>query len=304
MEKLISIKNLNTYYGRKKALNNVSFDVYQGEVIGVVGHNGAGKSTLFKSILGINKSISGDIYFFKPSFDLKNDIGYLPEERGLFDKMKVKEQILFFGSLKGCTKEVLTKNMMFWANYFGVKENLEKKLYTLSKGNQQKVQFIIAMVHEPSLLILDEPFSGLDPLNTEIFLKAIQILKEKGTTILYSSHRLDSVEKLSDRIIFLKEGLLIYNNNLEEIKKKYSLVLEVKNKSLDIDFLEKNHFTFNCSNGVFEIFLKSENEAEIIYKSLVEKYSEIFHVRPIAINDIFKDIYGEKSEGAYNNHEE
>lgn len=301
MTTLLNIQNLNTYYGKKQALYDINMEIRKGEIIGIVGHNGAGKSTLFKSILGINKSVNGEIIFLESDFDLKNDIGYLPEERGLFDKMKVKDQIMFFGSLKGKQKSFLTENMLFWANYFGLNDSLEKKLYMLSKGNQQKIQFIIAVIHNPKLLILDEPFSGLDPLNMDLFQNAINLMKEKKTTILYSSHRLDCVEKLSQKIIFLKDGYKLYDDDIDNIRKKYPSILEVKNESLNIDFLNKKGFQYKIENGVCEIYLENEKDAECIYESLTNKYSEIFYIRKNDINEIFKDIYALNDEGGDDN---
>lgn len=303
MTTLLNIQNLNTYYGKKQALYDINMEIRKGETIGIVGHNGAGKSTLFKSILGINKSLNGEIIFSESNFDLKNDIGYLPEERGLFDKMKVKDQILFFGSLKGKQKSFLTENMLFWANYFGLDDSLEKKLYMLSKGNQQKIQFIIAVIHNPKLLILDEPFSGLDPLNIDLFQNAINLMKEKKITILYSSHRLDCVEKLSHKIIFLKDGYKLYDDNIDNIRKKYPSILEVKNESLNIDFLNEKGFQYKIENDIYEIYLENEKDAECIYESLTNKFSEIFYIRKNDINEIFKDIYALNDEEGGDNNE-
>jgi|AKZA01.1.fsa_nt_gi ABC-type uncharacterized transport system, ATPase component len=296
MKTFLSINNLNAYYGEKKALSAVQLEIYQNQIIGVVGHNGAGKSTLFKSILGINKNIEGEINFSEIDFNLKNDIGYLPEERGLFDKVKVKEQLLYFGYLKGKDKKFLLQNIEFWATYFKVEKYLDQKLYTLSKGNQQKIQFIISILHNPKLLILDEPFSGLDPVNSDLFLNAIRKLNKSGITILYSSHKLESVEDLSDKVIFIKEGEIIYYDTLDKIKGEYPLILEVKNSTLTSEKLANAGFHFENEMGIFRVFIKKEEEAEQIYDMLETKFCEQFYIRTNDINDIFKDIYENKGE--------
>ncbi|GEL76971.1 ABC transporter ATP-binding protein [Tenuibacillus multivorans] len=224
----IEVSELSKAFSDKNVLDHFSMDLKRNEVLGVIGHNGAGKTTLFKLILQMYTPDSGEIKINDESFDLKNDVGYLPEQRGLFAKTDVYSQLLAFGYLKGKSKEDLQPNIEFWLDFFSVEDYKREIVANLSKGNQQKIQFMTAVIHNPKLLILDEPFSGLDPINVDLFIDAIDYMKEEGCSIIYSSHQLDSIEHLSDRLLFIKGGKKIYLDYLENIKEQYGYRLKLR----------------------------------------------------------------------------
>ncbi|MFA1819535.1 ABC transporter ATP-binding protein [Virgibacillus oceani] len=286
----LEINNITKKFGDKTALRHFSMDLKENEVLGVIGHNGAGKTTLFKLILDMYKPDQGEITISDQTFHIKNDIGYLPEERGLFGKTDVYSQLLGFGMLKGKNRTELMSNIDFWMEFFQVEEYRNEMPANLSKGNQQKIQFITAVIHYPAFLILDEPFSGLDPINVDVFADAIQYMKKKGSTIIYSSHKLDSIEHLSNRLLFLKDGKKIYLDYIENIQKKYGHRLKVKNDSLTETMLLDHGFQFECINGVFEITLQERKDAEYIAALLPNTYSEMFLIEKPSIEEIFKHI--------------
>ena len=212
----LKIENLNKSYGDFKALKNISFEVDNGQILGILGRNGAGKTTTIKSIMGIIEPESGSITF--NGVDIrksKTSIGYLPEERGLYINANVKDQLLYFAMLNGMTKEKANAEIKRRLKEFGISQYIGSKVKTLSKGNKQKIQLISAILHKPDIVILDEPFSGLDPVNIELFKTTVKNLKKEGATILFSSHRMEDVEEMCDRIVMVKKGEIIENNTVE-----------------------------------------------------------------------------------------
>ena len=225
----LKIENLNKSYGDFKALKNISFEVDNGQILGILGRNGAGKTTTIKSIMGIIEPESGSITF--NGVDIrksKTSIGYLPEERGLYINANVKDQLLYFAMLNGMTKEKANAEIKRRLKEFGISQYIGSKVKTLSKGNKQKIQLISAILHKPDIVILDEPFSGLDPVNIELFKTTVKNLKKEGATILFSSHRMEDVEEMCDRIVMVKKGEIIENNTVEGLIEKYSRGNEVE----------------------------------------------------------------------------
>ncbi len=286
----LEVTEITKKFGGKTALHHFSMELRENEILGVIGHNGAGKTTLFKLILKMYLPDQGEISINDQSFHLKNDIGYLPEERGLCAKTDVYSQMLAFGYLKGKNKSEIQSSLHFWMDFFKVEEYKNQILANLSKGNQQKIQFITAVLHQPKLLILDEPFSGLDPINVDLFIEAIQYMKEKGSTIIYASHKLDSLEHLSNRLLFLKDGKKVYLDDIENIQQRYGYRLKIKNDSLTEKMLFKHGFQFEIQNGVFEVVLQDKKDAEHIASLLPNKYSEMFLIEQRSIEEIFKLI--------------
>lgn len=287
----LEINQVTKTFGEKVAIHDFSMELQNNEVLGVIGHNGAGKTTLFKLILDMYVPDRGEIKINDKSFHIKNDIGYLPEQRRLYGKTDIYSQLLAFGFLKGKRKGELQSNIDFWLKFFGVEDYKNDLLANLSKGNQQKIQFITAVIHQPKLLILDEPFSGLDPINVDIFMDAIQYMKaENGCTVIYSSHQLDSIEHLSNRLLFLKNGKKIYLDSIENIREKYGYRLKIKNDSLHEKMLEEHGFPFERNNGIFDIKLGSKEDAKYIASLCSNEYSEMFLVEQESIEDIFKHI--------------
>ncbi|MBP7506298.1 MAG: ATP-binding cassette domain-containing protein [Prolixibacteraceae bacterium] len=216
-------ENVNKNYSGFQALTDVSLNIEKGQVFGLLGPNGAGKTTLIRIINQITAPDSGMVYFDgRPlnSNDIYN-IGYLPEERGLYKKMKVGEQALYLSQLKGLDRKTALKRLKHWFEKFEIQDWWDKKVMELSKGMQQKVQFICTVLHEPKLLIFDEPFSGFDPINTNILKEEILNLKEKGATIIFSTHNMSSVEEICDHIALINKSKKILDGNIHEVKASY-----------------------------------------------------------------------------------
>lgn len=220
---MLRVCNVTKKYGDLVAVNNLSFEVEKGEIFGLLGLNGAGKTTTFRMILGLIDDYTGNIYLDNKKIDysITDKIGFLTEERSLLLKLTVLEQIKFYGVLKGMDENTIEKKLDYYLDLFNIKEYKNKKIKELSKGNQQKIQFITSIIHEPKLLILDEPFSGLDPINVELFKKEILELKEKGTSIIFSSHRMEHVELFCEKLVVLVKGKTVLNGYLKDIKKEY-----------------------------------------------------------------------------------
>lgn len=220
---MLKVENVTKYYGDLKAVDNLSFEVEDGCIFGLLGLNGAGKTTTFRMIMGLIDDYTGSITLDgkKIDYSMTDKIGFLTEERSLLTKMTVVEQVKFYAILKNMKEEDIIKKLDYYLNKFGISEYKYKKIKELSKGNQQKIQFITSIIHEPKLLILDEPFSGLDPINVELFKKEILELKEKGTSIIFSSHRMEHVELFCEKLVVLVKGKTVLNGYLKDIKKEY-----------------------------------------------------------------------------------
>lgn len=220
---MLKVENVTKYYGDLKAVDNLSFEVEDGCIFGLLGLNGAGKTTTFRMIMGLIDDYTGSITLDgkKIDYSMTDRIGFLTEERSLLTKMTVVEQVKFYAILKNMKEEDIVKRLDYYLDKFGISEYKYKKIKELSKGNQQKIQFITSIIHEPKLLILDEPFSGLDPINVELFKKEILELKEKGTSIIFSSHRMEHVELFCEKLVVLVKGKTVLNGYLKDIKKEY-----------------------------------------------------------------------------------
>ena len=220
---VLEIRNLEKQFASVKALDDISFDVAQGSICGLLGPNGAGKTTLLRIINGILSSDAGSVKVLgkDASLDDSRNIGYMPEERGLYDKMRVEDQIMYFGQLKGGDKKRLREVMNEYLELFNLEGNSRRKIKELSKGNQQKVQIISTLVHEPELVILDEPFSGFDPINGAILQQLIARLHEKGTTIMLSSHNMPAIEEMCSDIALVNHGKLLVKDSIENIKEAH-----------------------------------------------------------------------------------
>jgi len=220
---MLKVENVTKYYGDLKAVDNLSFEVEDGCIFGLLGLNGAGKTTTFRMIMGLIDDYTGSITLDgkKIDYSMTDKIGFLTEERSLLTKMTVVEQVKFYAILKNMKEKDIVKRLDYYLDKFGISEYKYKKIKELSKGNQQKIQFITSIIHEPKLLILDEPFSGLDPINVELFKKEILELKEKGTSIIFSSHRMEHVELFCEKLVVLVKGKTVLNGYLKDIKKEY-----------------------------------------------------------------------------------
>jgi ABC-2 type transport system ATP-binding protein len=251
---LLSIENINKRYANHVALDNVSFSIPKQSIFGLLGPNGAGKTSLIRILTQITQADSGKILFDNELLNPKHiyQMGYLPEERGLYKKMKIIDQLLYFAELKGLSNKEAKQKVKYWIDRFDIKDWLPKKVEELSKGMQQKIQFIASVIHEPKLIILDEPFSGFDPQNAQIIIDEILKLRDQGSTIIFSTHRMDTVEKLCDDMVLIHKSKVVLSGNKTEIKNKFS----------EKEFLISYHGNLQNTSD-FEIVQKTDTEATI-----------------------------------------
>ncbi|MDE5978089.1 MAG: ATP-binding cassette domain-containing protein [Turicibacter sp.] len=221
---MLILKNVNKVFHDTHAVTDLNLNLQKGEIYGLLGANGAGKTTTFRMILGLYEQTSGEITWDgqKMNESINDLLGYLPEERALLQKLTVQRQVSYLAMLKGMNEDKIEKELDYWLKKFNITEYKNKKIKELSKGNQQKVQFICAVIHNPELIILDEPFTGLDPINLEIMKDEIINFKQKGKTIIFSSHRMEHIETLCDRLTILRKGKTVLQGNLKEIKHQYN----------------------------------------------------------------------------------
>lgn len=289
----LKIENLSKVYGDFKALNQVSFEAENGEILGILGRNGAGKTTTIKSIMGIVEPETGTITFNGTDIrKTKHSIGYLPEERGLYVNARVKEQLLYFAMLNGMEKKTALEEIKKLLQEFKIPEYLNKKVKTLSKGNKQKIQLISAILHKPEIVILDEPFSGLDPVNIELFKNTVLKLKKAGTTILFSSHRMEDVEELCDRIVMLNKGNIVENDSVTGLIEKYSADNEVSILAgNDItELINKYHFKLKNREGMrFEVQFDDKKKLQRMYAEMLENDIDILEIqdKKVSLQTIF-----------------
>ena len=298
---MLKVANVTKKYGSLTAVDNLSFEVKPGCIFGLLGLNGAGKTTTFRMILGLIDDYTGKITIDGKPIDYKisDQIGFLTEERSLLTKMTVLEQITYYGVLKSIPEEKIEGKLDYWLDRFGISEYKHKKIKELSKGNQQKVQFISAIINDPKLLILDEPFSGLDPINVELFKSIILELKKKGTSIIFSSHRMEHVELFCEELVILVKGKSVLQGKLKDIKKNYQkknlyVIGDIDaDKIRECDGVEK----ITKENNQYIISISNSSYINPIFKKIA-KYDNIlkFSVEDPSLNEIFLSIVGENYE--------
>lgn len=297
---MLKIENITKYYGDFKAVDNLSFAVEEGEIFGLLGVNGAGKTTTFRMIMGLLEPTSGTITLNgKPiDYSVTDQIGFLTEERSLLTKMTVIEQCEFYGTLKGMTKEKIIDRLDYLLNKFGIAEYKYKKIKELSKGNQQKIQFITAILNEPKLLILDEPFSGLDPFNVELFKQEIVDMSKKGSMIIFSSHRMEHVELFCKKIVVIMNGTSVLEGNLKEIKDRYSKKNIFIKGNINIDKISKIKGVISVDDLSDEYVVKIENNDIVkdVFKAIKNEEIIKFVVEEPTLNEIFVSKVGESYE--------
>ena len=287
---ILEIKHVIKEYENKKALDSISLNVNEGRIFGLLGPNGAGKTTLIRIINQITAPDKGDILFCGESFKRQHiqNIGYLPEERGLYKSMKVGEQCLYLAQLKGLSKNDAKQKIYHWFKKLDMLDWLNKKVEELSKGMAQKVQFVSTVLHQPKLIILDEPFTGFDPINSEIIKNEIIKLKESGSTIILSTHRMESVEELCDDIALINSGQCILEGSVNEIKNNFKEhIFEVKFEGTIQN--EIQHFDTLVIESGYGIF-KAKNKENIhtLIKQVVEQVNVTsFNEKLPTINDVF-----------------
>ena len=291
------VENVSKSYGMKKVVDNISFSVLEPKVFGLLGTNGAGKTTTIRMILGIIKKDQGTITWNNQEVDRKKvNFGYLPEERGIYPKVKIKDQLMYFASLKGLKKDEAIKAINKWAKVLKVEEYLEMPAEKLSKGNQQKIQFMTSVIHNPDLIVLDEPFSGLDPVNTEILKKVIIDLVKKGKYIIMSAHEMHTIEEFCSDIIILNRGKTVLQGNIKEIRKTYPANRVIVEANDDIEELisKLDVEIENSHDNHYVLKINNEEEGYQILNSLTRSKVKLtkFEILKPTLNDIFIEKVG------------
>lgn len=295
---ILCVRSLNKKYSNIQAVNNVTFAVEQGDIFAFIGPNGAGKTTTIRIILDIINSDSGTVEWnlngiknLKPE---SYNIGYLPEERGLYLDIPILKSLIYLASIRGMEKSMAKKSAVYWLERLDLMDRAKEKLQVLSKGNQQKIQFIASILHKPSFAILDEPFSGLDPLNQEKFIDLILEIKKQGTTILLSAHQMSLIEKIANKVFLINKGTEVYNGSMKEIYQTYGENINFDltfsssiNKSIFLQLTELESLNIIDDYNASIAFKKHKNMNEILLE--LSKLSDIKDVKSnkITLHDIF-----------------
>ena len=292
------LENVSKTFVSKKAVDGISFSLNRPQVFGLLGTNGAGKTTTIRMLLGIIKKDSGEITWNGKKVDRKSvNFGYLPEERGVYPKVKIYDQLMYFAELKGMNKQEANNAIQNWAKKLKVEEYMEIPAEKLSKGNQQKIQFMTAIIHNPELVVLDEPFSGLDPVNTELLKNIIIDLVKRGKYVIMSAHQMATIEEFCTDILILNKGKTVLQGNLREIKEGYPanrLQIEVNEKINK--YVEKFGLEIeNEKNNDYTIKINNEKKAHELLQELVKNGIIInkFEIKKPTLNDIFIEKVGE-----------
>lgn len=298
---VLQVQNVTKRFGTHTAVDQLNFTIPEGEMFGLLGTNGAGKTTTFRMIIGLLNPTSGNIMWDGKQIDssMSSKIGYLPEERGLYPKLKVSEQLLYFARLRGMSKMDANKEMDAWLHRFKVTEYKNKRVEELSKGNQQKIQVISSLMHKPKLLMLDEPFSGLDPVNVEMLKEAVIDLRNQGTTIVFSSHRMEHVEELCEHLCILQKGSAVVAGHLKEIKRSFGKKNVVVHADFNLDFLDTFSGVTKAKTTMEGKVLQVADEAtaEKILQELVPRgFVRKFELQEPSLNEIFIEKVGASYE--------
>ena len=298
---LLDVQHISKIFQDTPALQEVSFSIEKNKIYGLLGPNGAGKTTLIRNITQIFIPDSGAIFYNGEKLNSKhqNNIGYMPEERGLYKKMKVGEQLLYFAQLRDFTKQEAERKINFWLQKLDIESWRNKTIEELSKGMQQKVQFIATVLHEPELLILDEPFSGLDPVNAEVIKNEIFELHAKGTTIIFSTHRMENVEEICEEIFLINKGKIILEGNVQAIKqknKKHLIKVEISASSIINESIQQQTNMVEQTSTYLIFKLKEAQTPNDILKILLQNNIEIAGMTEIlpTVNEIFIQAVKEK----------
>lgn len=298
---VLSIRNVVKDYKNHRAVDEVSFEMEKGKIFGLLGPNGAGKTSLIRIITSITAADSGEVLLNGEPINHRTPehIGYMPEERGLYKKMKVGDHLIYLAALKGLDKRKAKERINYWMDRLDISTWYDKKIQELSKGMQQKIQFIATVLHEPSLIILDEPFSGLDPVNTNIIKDEIRRLNSEGASIIFSTHRMESVEEICEDLVLINQGKVQLTGNVTEVKERfkeneYELIVKKGSKmtplaSVEMQTVKPNHYILRSSaqENIYA-FLKQQINNDIYIKS----FSEILP----SINDIFIKLVGKNGD--------
>lgn len=291
---LLELQNIKKYYATQKAVDDISFKIEEGSIFGLLGPNGAGKTTLLRMITGIFYPDSGEIIFNGKKFDPLKDsslIGYMPEERGLYKKMKIGEQALYLAKLKGLNNAEAQEKVKEWFVKFEMQSWWNKKVEDLSKGMSQKLQFVTTVLHSPKLIILDEPFSGLDPVNANLIKEEIFNLAKNGSTIIFSTHRMEQVEEICDHIILMNKGRKILDGTVNNIRQEFKEnIYSIESTQSLENITDTDQFSIIKNSGnSLKIKLKENTSTNKILQDLISRNIEIngFNEVMPSLNDIF-----------------
>lgn len=296
---VLEVKDLTKRFEGITAVDHACFEVPEGAIFGLIGRNGAGKTTTLRMLMNIYMPDEGEVIFRgnKVGQEFRDQVGYLPEERGLYKKMKVWDTLLFFAEVKGKAGREVQKRANQYLKRFDLFDRRFSKIEDLSKGNQQKIQFIATILHNPDFLILDEPFSGLDPINTELLREIILEQREEGKVIIFSTHLMDYAEKMCDHIAMIDEGKIILKGSLAEIKRKYSNANVSLTYEGDIGFLENHPIVekVNDFGNTMGIRVKSPSDTQTLLKLLVDNNVIVkkFDANDISLHEIFVELAGD-----------
>ena len=296
---ILELKNIEKSFGEKKVLTGISFQAEGGKAFGLLGRNGAGKTTSIRILMDVFPANSGEVLLDGKPIDYnKIGIGYLPEERGLYPKKKIIDQLLYFAELKGMSAKAAVKAVDYWLERLGMMEYRNKRLDTLSKGNQQKIQLVTALAHDPDIVILDEPFSGLDPVNAMLLKDVVKEQIAKGKIVLFSSHQMSYIEEFCDSIAILNAGKVALHGDLHDIKRDYPRDrLIVRTEYPDRIIADFGSACTVREHGELMIQLASADEKKAVMKRLIDNYDidEVKVFEP-SLNDIFVEYAGDAAK--------
>lgn len=301
---LLEVNNLVKTFGELRAVDGVSFTIEPGQIMGMIGQNGSGKTTVFRMILDFLTPEEGGKVLWegqelgKRLYDI---VGYLPEERGLYEKLSIEQQILYFARLRGMNRNETLEKIDYWMERFAVKGKKSDKVKTLSKGNQQKVQLIATLIHEPQLVILDEPFSGLDPVNSDLLMQGILDLKSKGSCIIFSSHNMNNVEEICDKLVMIHNGKQVLYGGVEEVRESFGrtkIFVDTDNwTESDLNALDGVSKVTKRGEQRFVLELFNANYGEAIFNHITKgQYISTFSQQPPTLEEIFKMKAGEAKD--------
>ncbi|MCW6666475.1 ABC transporter ATP-binding protein [Aerococcaceae bacterium NML190938] len=301
---MLEVRHLTKTFGKLRAVNDVSFTIEGGTIMGIIGQNGSGKTTIFRMILDfLTPEGNGEVLWDGKELNASvyDLVGYLPEERGLYDKLTIEQQIVYFAELRGMKRKDILEKMDDWLVRFNVKGKRTDKIKTLSKGNQQKVQLIATLIHEPKLIILDEPFSGLDPVNADFLKQGILALRDKGSAIIFSSHNMNNVEEICDKLVMIHHGEQLLYGTIDEVRESFGRIkLEIEAPDWTAEQLSALEGVDNVRElkaGHFLLTLTHEDYGKSIFEQVTKgQYIRTFSQKPPTLEEVFKLKVGESHE--------
>ena len=295
----LELKNIKKVFGKKTALNNISFTAKSGHAFGLLGRNGAGKTTTIRILMNVFKASGGEIFLDGKPLDYKAvSFGYLPEERGLYPKEKILDQLIYLATLKGMSKKDAITSVNYWLDFLNMSEYKNKQLDTLSKGNQQKIQLISSIAHNPDIIVFDEPFSGLDPVNAKLLESVVKEQIKQNKIVIFSSHQMNYIEEFCDDILIMKNGEIMISGNIKQIKQSYErnkLKIESKDVQKIKDEYKNECETIDDTNLIYK--MASADQKQKVMQKLIKEYDiDSIGILEPTLNDIFVDYAGDEKE--------